>query len=94
MSDSVIPTSSKTEWKVKAASLAVFVATTAGIAFLQEAAPDFVKDLPVWLQAPAGALILAAVAWLTGRQASSKPGALSPSTLAAAKSYLRRDARG
>ena len=78
----------KTEIKVRVAAWATFVATLAGTTVLQTRAGDWVSDLPAWLQAPAAALVLAGITWLSGRQAKSKPDYLSPSTIEAAKARI------
>jgi len=82
----------KTEIKVRVAALATFAATLAGTVLLQTSATDWVRDLPDWLQAPAAALILAGITWLSGRQAKNKPDYLSPSTIEAARVWLTQRA--
>jgi hypothetical protein len=79
----------KTELKVRAASLAAFMASLVGITVLQASGAEWIRDLPLWLQAPAGALLLAGITWLSGRQTKSKPDYLSPSTIAAAEQWLK-----
>ena len=83
---------SRTEIKVRAAALATFAVTTVGGILLQTSATEWAKDLPVWLQVPASALILSGVSWLAGRQAKSRPDYLSPSTIAAAETWVRQHA--
>lgn len=82
----------KTELKVRAASLAVFVLSLAGITLAQTTGADVVAHLPVWLQAPAGALLLAGVSWLAGRQTRNTPEYLAPSTIEAARVAIERRA--
>lgn len=85
-----VPAGGRTELKVRAASAATFLASLAGVILLQTSATDWVKDLPVWAQAPGAALILAGITWLTGRQAKSKPDYLSPSTIEAVQAWMRQ----
>jgi hypothetical protein len=88
----MISAKSRTEIKVRAASLAVFAVTTVGGILLETSVTDWAKDLPPWLQVPAASLILAGVTWLAGRRAKSRPDYLSPSTIEAAEVWTRQHA--
>ena len=78
----------KPETKVKLASLATYIASTAGLALLGIYATDYSDSLPDWLEAVLYPLVPALAALLTGYQAKNKPADLSDSTLDAARSRL------
>lgn len=92
MSDGVQlpPSSGATEFKVKAAAFATFVASTIGITILQSTVTDMVPALPDWLESPAYGLVLAVVTWLAGYAARTKPSALSQSTVDAFQEWLKK----
>lgn len=73
----------KTELKVKAASLATFVAALAAQTFLASTATDYVHALPDWLEVPAYSLLLTAVTYVSGYATRNKPAHLAPSTITA-----------
>jgi hypothetical protein len=83
-----------TEWKVRIASLASFVASLAVVTVLEVKAPEFIETLPAGVQALAGAALVALSSWYAGRRAKSKPGYLSQSTIDAVKAILRERDRG
>lgn len=76
---------SKTEWKVKVASTASFVASLAGVLLIEGWAPKVIAELPTGAQALATAGVVTLVTWLSGRAARSKPDAISESTLEAVR---------
>lgn len=81
----------KTEWKVRVASLAAFLASLVGGALLEsDAVSSWVSSLPVWLAPLAGSFVLTAVTWLAGRAAATKPDYLSPSTISAVQAWVRK----
>jgi hypothetical protein len=83
-----VPEKGKTEVKVKVAATVTYLLGVAAAVFLSTTATDFVKDLPDWAESIAYPALLAAGTWVAGRQAKSKPDALAPSTIAAAKEWL------
>lgn len=76
---------SATEFKVKAAATASFVASLAGVLLLEEWAPKVIAELPTSVQAMATAGVVTLVTWLSGRAARSRPDAISESTLEAVR---------
>ena len=88
------PAKGKTEWKVKAAGLAAFVASLAGSIFLSTSAEHWVSGLPEWARVALYPLVTAGAAVLAGRAASTSPDYLSPSTIEAAKLWLSRHMPG
>lgn len=84
---------SRTEWKVRVASGATFLATLAATVFLQTNAGDVITDLPAWVQVPAASIVLSAVTWLSGRAAKSRPDYLSASTVNAVEAWLSRHSK-
>ncbi len=80
----------KTEWKVKLASLGAFAGSLAGVMALEMYAPSFIERLPDGLQAVGASAVAAGVAWLSGWMARTRPESLSESTIAAARVALRR----
>lgn len=87
-----VPVKGKTEWKVKAAALGTWAATLAGSIFLSTTATDYVHALPDWLENIIYPSLVAGVSWLSGRAARTKPDYLSPSTVQAVETWLRRHA--
>lgn len=85
-----VPTSGKTELKVRAATLGTFLAALAGSIFLSTTATDYVHALPDWLENIIYPALLAGVSFLSGRAKSTKPDYLSPSTIEAVETWLRR----
>lgn len=83
----------RTEIKVRAAALATFAGATAGVTILQTLSPNWIANLPLWLQAPAAGVVLGAVAWLTGRAAKTRPGYISQSTIDAVNAEIEAKAR-
>lgn len=84
-----VPAKGVTEWKVRIAGLATFLASLAGTIFLSTTATDFVKELPDWAEVIIYPSLLSVVTWLSGRAARSKPDYLSPSTVAAVERWMR-----
>ena len=80
---------SKTEWKVKAAAAATYLAGLAASVFLATTATDYVKALPDALEAIVYPALLAAITLVSGRMARTKPDQLSPSTVEAVTKWLR-----
>jgi hypothetical protein len=85
-----VPVKGKTELKVRAAALGTFLAALAGSIFLSTTATDYVHALPDWLENIIYPTLLAGVSLLSGRAKSTKPDYLSPSTIEAVESWLRR----
>jgi hypothetical protein len=85
-----IPTSNKTEWKVKAATLATYLGALAGSIFLSTTATDYVHALPDWAENVIYPALLAGITLLSGRAAKTKPDYISPSTAEAIERELRR----
>lgn len=79
---------SKTELKVKVASLATYAAGLAASAFLATTATDFVHALPDQVEVIVYPAFLAAVTWVAGYVKRSMPDSLSPSTREAARVWL------
>lgn len=79
-----------TEWKVRVASSASFVATLAIGAILESRGPEFIETLPEPTRVFAGALLVAAASWLAGRAAKTRPESLSQSTIDAVRAQLQR----
>ena len=71
----------KTEWKVKVSSLGAFVGTLAGAVALDVYAPAVVAHAPEALKVATAALVSAAVAWLSGWAARTRPESVSQSTV-------------
>lgn len=84
-----IPTSTKTEWKVKVASLATWAAALAGSVVLSSTVTDYVQAFPDWAEAIVYPSILAGVTWLSGRAARTRPGYISESTAQAVEKAVR-----
>lgn len=85
-----LPSASKvTEWKVKAGALASFAATLAVGTLLEVRGPEFIETLPDVTKVFAGALLVAASSWWSGRMARTAPSALSPSTIEAVRVAIR-----
>lgn len=82
------PAKGKTEFKVKAMSYAAFALSTVALTWLGTTATDYVHGLADWLEVPAYSLLGTLALWLTGYQTKNKPEALSPSTVAAVKTWL------
>lgn len=76
---------SKTEWKVKIAATASFLASLAGVMVLETWAPSAIAGLPSGVQAVATAGVVTLATWLSGRAARSRPDAISESTLEAVR---------
>lgn len=80
------PSNRKTEWKVRIASLAGFVATLAvGVLLETVNSPEFIDKLPDSLQVVAGAVLVAASTWIAGRIARTRPEYISQSTVDAVR---------
>ena len=76
---------SATEFKVKAAATASFVASMTGVLVLEEWGPKLIAELPTGVQAMATAGVVTLATWLSGRVARSRPDAISESTLEAVR---------
>ena len=83
------PLKGKTEWKVKAASIATYVAGLGASIFLATTVTDYVEALPDALEAIVYPALLAAITLVTGRTAKTKPEQLSPSTVEAVSEWMR-----
>jgi hypothetical protein len=83
-----IPVTSKTEWKVRAATLATYLAALAGSIFLSTTATDYVHALPDWAENIVYPALLAGVTYLTGRAAKTKPNYISASTAEAVEKAI------
>lgn len=80
-----------TEMKVKAAALATFIGTIAGWALLESnEVAELVDRLPLPLQPIGAGLVLAGVAWFSGRAKRNVPEYLGQSTIEAVEERLRR----
>jgi len=79
-----------TELKVKAAALAVLIASIIGQGLLAGTVTDFVPGLPDFLEVGAYSLIASGVAWLAGFQKKNVEGKLSQSTIDAVEAELKR----
>lgn len=82
-------TGKKTEWKVRIASLASFVGALAVGTLLEVKTPDIVNALPDGVQVLAGAALVAAASWFSGRAARSRPEYVSQSTIDAVRERFR-----
>lgn len=80
---------SKTEWKVRVATLGTWLAAVAGSVVLSTTATDYVQALPDWAENIIYPSLVAGVTWLSGRAASTRPDYLSPSTVTAVEAWLR-----
>lgn len=90
MTQPISPTTTKkTEWKVRIASLASFVASLAVVTLLEVKAPQFIETLPEGVQALAGAALVAVTTWYSGRYARSRPEYISQSTIDAVRAKMR-----
>lgn len=78
-----------TERKVKIASWGSMLGSLAVLA-LEMHGPAFIETLPSGVRLVAGAALVTLLAYFGGRQARSRPDALAPSTLEAAKIKLRQ----
>lgn len=88
---SVDKSNGKTEWKVRIASLASFVGTLAvGIALEEINSPEFIDRLPDGLQVLAGAALVAACTWVSGRIARTRPEYISQSTVDAVRARYEK----
>lgn len=87
-----VPVRGKTEWKVKAAALATYLISLAGVTLLDTTVTDYVHALPDWLESVVYPVIPALGALLAGRAARTKPDYLSPSTVEAVQEYVRKHA--
>jgi hypothetical protein len=85
-----IPTSKKTEWKVRVATAATYLGALAGSIFLSSTATDYVHALPDWAENLVYPALLAGITWLSGRAAKSKPGYISASTAQAVEKAIRQ----
>lgn len=79
-----------TEWKVRAASLASFIATLAAGTVLEMRGPEFIETLPDVTKVFAAALLVSVTSWLSGRAAKSRPDYISQSTIDAVRAHLSR----
>jgi hypothetical protein len=79
-----------TEWKVRAASLASFAGALVTGTLLEMRGPEFIETLPDATKVFAGALLVAASSWLSGRAARSRPAYISQSTIDAVRVHLSR----
>ena len=77
-------------WLTEAA-LDTYLAALAGSIALSTTVTDYVHALPDWAETIIYPAVLAGVSLLSGRAASSKPGYLSPSTIEAVETWLRRE---
>lgn len=80
----------KTEWKVKAATIATYLAGVAASVFLSTTVTDYVQALPDVVETIVYPALLAAITLVAGRQAKTKPDALSDSTVAAVEAWLKQ----
>lgn len=78
-----------TEWKVRVASLASFVGATVAGLLLESRGPQMIEQLPSAVQVLAGAVLAAALTWLSGRAARSRPEYISQSTIDAVRARAR-----
>lgn len=83
-----IPVSNKTEWKVKAAALATWLAALAGSIVLSSTGTDYVHALPDWAENIVYPSLLAGITYLTGRAAKTKPDYISASTAEAVEKAI------
>jgi hypothetical protein len=83
------PSASRTEWKVRAAALATYLVSLAGVTLLDTTVTDYVHSLPDWLESVVYPMVPALGALLAGRAARTKPDYLSPSTVTAVQEWLR-----
>jgi hypothetical protein len=74
-------TSLRTEWKVKLASLGAFAGSLIASVALDVYAPSIVNNVPGGLRTLTAAAIAAAVSWLSGWVARTRPECVSPSTV-------------
>ena len=85
-----IPITKKTEWKVRVATLATYLAALAGSIFLSSTGTDYVHALPDWAENLVYPALLAGVTWLSGRAAKTKPGYISASTAEAVEAAIKQ----
>jgi hypothetical protein len=85
-----IPVTKKTEWKVRAATVATWLAAQAGSIFLSTTATDYVHALPDWAENIVYPSLLAGITFLTGRAARTRPDYISASTADAVEKAIRQ----
>jgi hypothetical protein len=72
------------------ATLGTYLAALAGSIFLSTTATDYVHALPDWAENIVYPALVAGVTFVSGRAARTKPDYLSPSTVEAVETWLRR----
>lgn len=83
------PPTGKTEFKVKAAGLASYLAGVALLTFLNTTVTDMVERMPDVAESIVYPALIAAITVVAGRQARTKPEQLSPSTVEAVTTWMR-----
>lgn len=84
---------SKTEWKVRIASLATFVGSLVAVSLIETRGLEFVNALPEGVRIVALPLLVSAGAWFAGRAARSRPGYVAASTIEAVREHLGHERR-
>lgn len=78
----------KTEWKVRAASLATFAGSLIAVSLIETRGLEFVNSLPEGVKIVALPLLVTAGAWFSGRIARSRPDFIAPSTIDAVIKHI------
>lgn len=78
----------RTEWKVRAASLATFAGSLAAVSLTETRGLEFVNALPEGVRIVALPLLVSAGAWFAGRAARSRPDYVAQSTIDAVRDHL------
>lgn len=81
----------RTEWKVRAASLATFAGSLAAVSLIETRGLEFVNALPEGVRIVALPLLVSAGAWFAGRAARSRPDYVAASTIEAVRDHLERE---
>lgn len=80
----------RTEWKVRAASLATFAGSLAAVSLIETRGLEFVNALPEGVRIVALPLLVSTGAWFAGRAARSRPDYVAESTIEAVRDHIER----